>query len=52
MTVNELIEALSNIQEAGQGDLPVYYKACYWESVEWATIEGEKDLVVLLDTSY
>lgn len=52
MTVDELIKELQKLSEKGHGDVPVLYKAYYYEDVRWVTLEeSEDDKYILLDTS-
>lgn len=52
MTVDELIKELQKLSEKGHGDVPVLYKAYYYEEVHWATLEEDSEgyKYILLDT--
>lgn len=52
MTVDELIKKLQKLSEQGHGDVPVLYKAYYYEDVRWVELYDEEDeKYILLDTS-
>lgn len=52
MTVDELIKKLQKLSEQGHGDVPVLYKAYYYEEVRWVELYDEREeKYILLDTS-
>lgn len=47
-----LIKELQKISDQGHGDVPVLYKAYYYEDVRWVELYDEEDgKYILLDTS-